>query len=280
MISDSLAPGAALPTYRASAKMPDHPVENKIHEDGLARAMGFRGGLVPGVTVYAWMTHPVVEALGPAWLERGTFSVRFTKPIYFGESATVDASVAARTEDGITLQVRALDAGGELCATATMGLSLGLPPAVPDVSAYPASPLPTERPEVSRAILESRPVLGTPELVLDEPAAQAFLDRVRESLPLYREARAPAHPALYLDQANRALSANVRVSPWAHVESEGRHLGLGRVGERIETRAKVKSLFERKGHEFVELDLLLLAGAARPIASVRHLAIYRLRGAP
>ncbi|HET7296578.1 MAG TPA: hypothetical protein VFI66_05510 [Gemmatimonadales bacterium] len=278
MNNASLVAGAALPVYRASAKMPADPVENKIHEDALARAMGFRGGLVPGVTVYAWMTHPVVEALGPGWLERGTFSVRFTKPVYFGDGATVHASVATRTEEAVTLQARVLDSEGEACATATMGLSLGLPAAVPDVSAYPAAPLPTERPQVSRAFLASRTVLGTPELTLDEPTAQAFLDRVSESLPLYREPGGPAHPALYLDQANRALSGNVRVSPWIHVESEGRHLGVARVGERIETRARVKSLFESKGHEFVELDLLLMAGGARPVAAVRHLAIYRLRG--
>jgi acyl dehydratase len=278
MSNASLVAGATLPVYRASATMPADPVENKIHEDGLARAMGFRGGLVPGVTVYAWMTHPVVEALGPAWLERGTFSVRFTKPVYFGEGATVHASVAASTEDAITIEARVLDSEGEPCATATMGLPLGLPPAVPDVSAYPAAPLPTERPQVSRALLTSRTVLGTPELTLDEPTARAFLDRVSESLPIYLAPGAPAHPGLYLDQANRALSGNVRVSPWIHVESEGRHLGLARVGERIETRARVKSLFESKGHEFVELDLLLLAGDARPVASIRHLAIYLLRG--
>ena len=51
--------------------MPADTTENKIHEDGLARDMGFRGGLVPGVTVYAWMTHPVVAALGAAVARAG-----------------------------------------------------------------------------------------------------------------------------------------------------------------------------------------------------------------
>jgi hypothetical protein len=59
MKPDSLVAGAELPRYRVSARMAVDPVENKIREDELARAMGFRGGLVPGVTVYAWMTHPV-----------------------------------------------------------------------------------------------------------------------------------------------------------------------------------------------------------------------------
>ncbi len=53
MNPDSLVVGVELPEYRASARMPADPMENKIHEDALARAMGFRGGLVPGVTVYA-----------------------------------------------------------------------------------------------------------------------------------------------------------------------------------------------------------------------------------
>ena len=51
MSADLLTVGVELPDYRASARMPADPVENKIHEDGLAKAMGFRGGLVPGVIV-------------------------------------------------------------------------------------------------------------------------------------------------------------------------------------------------------------------------------------
>jgi acyl dehydratase len=277
---ERLVAGAELPPYRVSAAMPEEPAENKIHEDGLARRMGFRGGLVPGVTVYAWMTHPVVTALGTAWLERGTFSARFTKPVYFGEEAKVCVTVGERTRGSVTLLVRVLDSVSETCATATMGLPAEPAAPAPEVRAYPAEPLPAERPPVSRALLAGRTVLGTPELILDEAAAQAFLDRVSEPLDLYRGSGALAHPGLYLDLANRALSRNVRVSPWIHVESEGRHLGAARVGERLEARARVKSLFEKKGHEFVELDVLLVAGGARPIASIRHVAIYQLRGAP
>ena len=40
---------------------------------------------------------------------------------------------------------------------------------------------------------------------------------------------------------------------------------------------EVRSLFEKKGREFVELDLVIVAGAAaRPVAHVLHTAIYRL----
>ncbi|HET7875727.1 MAG TPA: MaoC family dehydratase [Methylomirabilota bacterium] len=280
MSLDALVVGTSLPDYLVSARATDDPGENKIHEDAMAREFGFRGGLVPGVTVYAWMTHPVVKTLGPAWLDHGTFSVRLAKPVYFGQPVTVQASVAAHSKQEVSIQARVVNDEGDLCATATMGLPLGPLLPLPDLAAYPAAPLPQERPPVSRGYLASHGVLGTPELEITRSVARSFLERVSESLPLYLDREAPVHPALYLDQANRALDRNVRVSPWIHVESQGQHLEIVRVGERLETRVRVKSLFEGKGHEFVELDLLLLAERTRPVATVRHVAIYRLRRGP
>jgi hypothetical protein len=277
MSLEALVVGTALPEYRVSAVATPDAWENKIHEDSLAREFGFRGGLVPGVTVYSWMTHPVVASLGGAWLDHGTFSVRFAKPVYFGEEVTVRTSVAAHSRDEVTIQARVVNAQDEVCATATMGMPLGPLLPLPDVAAYPAAPLPAERPAASRAVLERRAVLGTPRLQLDRAALDAFLLKVGERLPIYRGADAPAHPGIYLEQANRALDRNVRVSPWIHVESHGQHLSVPRVGQPLEMRARVKNLFQGKGHEFVELDLLLLAAGARPVAAIRHVAIYQLR---
>jgi hypothetical protein len=223
---EALVVGTALPEYRVSATPNHDGWENKIHEDGPARAFGFRGALVPGVTVYSWMTHPVVAALGGAWLDHGTFSVRFAKPVYFGETVTVRASVAAHSKEDVTIQSRVVNDQDEVCATATMGLPLGPLLPLPDVAAYPAAALPAEPPLASRAYLEQRAVLGTPQI---------------------------------------------------HVESHGQHLSVARVRERLETRARIKHLFQGKGHEFVELDLLLLAEGARAVASIRHVVIYQLR---
>lgn len=281
MADATLAPGHTLPTYRVSATMPAETTENKIHEDDLARRFGFRGGLVPGVTVYAWMTHPVVAALGADWLERGTFRARFASPVYFDEVASIESTVATSSGDGVSIDVRVVNAAGDVCVTGTFGLRSGAAPVAPDVAGYPAAPLPAPetRPRVSREVLAARPILGTPDVVVDAAMAGAFLDRVREPLSMYAGAGAVAHPGLYLHEANRALSRNVVVSPWIHVESEGQHFGPIRVGERLETRAKVASLTEKKGHQFVELDLLLVAEGRRPVAQVLHRAIYQLRGA-
>ncbi len=279
MSFEKLTAGAALPEFHVSAPAPTEPHENKIHEDELARQYGFKGGLVPGVTVYAWMTHPVVEALGLEWLERGEFQARFAKPIYYEEPATIRATVAARTAEAVTIDVAAHNSVGEVCGTATMTLDRGSRPSAPVVAGYAVAPVPAERPHVTRAHLESLKVLGTPELDLTPTAAADYVARFGETLAVYAGTGAPAHPGIHLDLSNRALDRNVRMSPWIHVESRGRHWSAARAGERLEMRGRVERLFEKRGHEFVEADLLLVAGGSRPVASIRHTAIYLLRKA-
>src|SRR4029077_20434369 len=68
--------------------------ENKMHDDTVAKQFGFSGGLVPGVEVYAYMSHVPLQVWGRAFLERGAMEGRFIKPVYDGEIATVTAAEA------------------------------------------------------------------------------------------------------------------------------------------------------------------------------------------
>jgi len=264
------------PEYRVIARNTAAASENAIHDDAVARQYGFRGGLVPGVTVYAYLTHPLAEAWGRRWLEQGTASVRFSRPVLEGEEVSVRGSVTEQSLSGVTAALTAeTEAGGE-CATATATLPAA-PPQPLAVGAWAVTALPAERPPATREHLAAVSVLGTPVAQYDEAAAAEYLGKVSDALPLYAGPTGLVHPAFYLDQANRALDRNVRMGPWIHVGSVIRHLSLARVGERLETRGRVRGLFEKKGREFVELDLLIVAGeAARPVAQVLHTAIYRL----
>ena len=105
--------------------------------------------------MYAWMTHPVVEALGAEWLERGAFETRFAKPIYYEEPATIRARVSARTAEAITIEVAAHNSVGEVCGTATMSLDRsGRARRRPWSPTTRWRPLPAERPRATRAHLE------------------------------------------------------------------------------------------------------------------------------
>ncbi len=264
-----------LAEYRVPARNPSGHSANKIHDDAVARQLGFRGGLVPGVTVYAYMTRPLVAAWGREWVEGGTASVRFVKPVYAGEVVTVRA--AGVPADPAALEVSAVNPAGEPCAVLTARRSeLGAAPSV-DLAAYPARELPAERPPATRAVLAALDVLGSPVLLWDATAAAEARAKFDDPDPPAGDAAALAHPAVFLDQGNRALDQNVRLGPWIHTGSTVQHLGGVRPGERLTTRGRVGRLFEKRGQEFVELDLLVVAGDARPVARLSHTAIYRLR---
>jgi len=268
----------AVPTlrdYQVRARNTSAHSENKIHDDTVARQFGFRGGLVPGVTVYAYLTHPLVEALGTAWLERGTATVRFLVPVIEDEMVTVTGTAAAR-DGGLEARLVLKNPADAVCAECTATLPAA-PTAAPDAGEYSPAPLPADRPPASRESLTPGRQLGSPEVDYDAACATDYLEQVGDALPLYRGADGWVHPAFYLQQANRALSRNVVVNPWIHVGSAIAHLGGARVGAHLETRGRVASIWERKGRDLVELDVLAVAGPeARPVAHIRHTAIWRL----
>src|ERR1700733_11783279 len=114
---------ALLAPYTVEAFNTAKVSENKIHDDEVAKKFGFGGGLVPGVDVYAYMTHLPVERWGRAWLEHGTAECRFSKPVYDGDHVTVSA-----TENEGSLDIR-LEGRGVLCATGAASLpSIVAPP--------------------------------------------------------------------------------------------------------------------------------------------------------
>jgi acyl dehydratase len=107
---------------------------------------------------------------------------------------------------------------------------------------------------------------------------QHYLNDIRETDPLYARANL-VHPAFMLRLANLALKDNVRLAAWIHAASAIRHCGLAHAGESLTAHAEVAANYERKGHRFVDLDVVVVAEGIRPVAQVRHTAIYRLRQA-
>src|SRR5215211_8860378 len=98
MTSRSNSGGDHFPVYRVRARNTSVTSDNKIHDDEVAARFGFRGGLVPGVTVYAYMTVPLVAQFSAAWLERGSMQVKFHHPFYEGEEVFVRSDVDADSD--------------------------------------------------------------------------------------------------------------------------------------------------------------------------------------
>ena len=255
--------------YRVIAHNTATASSNKIHDDEVARRFGFRGGLVPGVAVYAYLCHLPAERWGRAWLEGGRMTARFQSPVYDGD----EVDTKGQEGDG-ALELSLRDPSGAVCATARAALA-DRDTVVPDPADWPSGPPPSEPPPATADAFRAAP-FGRLETPFAAGDAAHYLDDVREWLPLFREA-GPAHPAWLLRLANRILVANVRLGPWIHVESTVQHLGVVEDGDVVETRALVTGLTERSGHHFVELDVLQLA-EGRPVARTAHTAIYQPRG--
>ncbi len=237
---------------------------NLVHNDAFARGLGYRAGLVPGATVYGYMAVLPERLWQQAWRATGTMSARFVRPFYDGEEVSVTAVEAGgglpgspRNRGGrgadfvgwVDLEARNPEGGVCAIGRATKASD----EAAPAAGAYPARELPAER----------RPPLSL--------AAGEALGALRTALRLE-----PAWPARL---GNAVLMANVDLPPWIHVETRTRHLAELRDDEPVEVRALVAGAWERRGHHFVDLDVLVLGESGRPAAHLRHVAIVQLANA-
>jgi hypothetical protein len=236
---------------------------NRMHDDTVARTYGFRGGLVPGVDVWAYMTQPCIDRWGGRFLIDSTMQARFLLPVYDGEVVEV------RLDDDGTLSVTGPD--GTLRASGTAALDAALPSPVPVATA----PRPDPVPPVTAELLAAGTVLGTLTTRFEREPAAAYLDDVRDAHDVY-EGGSVCHPGFLARQANSVLHLNVGLGPWIHVGTRAHHRGLVLAGDELEVRGRVAAEYERKGHRFVDLDVEVTANGA-PVWSAFHTAIWQPR---
>ena len=260
---------SALPPYHVSAYNTAKSSENKIHDDATAKRFGFKGGLVGGVHVYAYMSHLPVQRWGRAWLERGTGEARFGKPVYEGDIAEI---TAVEDANGMSLQV---DSGGVLCATGRAALP-DIAPAMPDLADFQAVAARAQRAAADEQSLKIGDWLGMNALEVTPDYQTRDIADTRETEPLYLR-EGIVHSGTILRCCNWALSHNVVLPAWMHMGSTVQNHGVARVGDTLNVRARVTKNYEHKGHKWVEIDALVIANETRPVARVTHIAIYRPR---
>jgi hypothetical protein len=263
-------------SYAGSAWNPVPDSENRIHADEVAHRFGFRGGLVPGVVVSAYLLQPAIEAWGEAWLARGRATVVVERPVYDGECFGVE--VADATAEGYSAELRGGE--GDLRARATVALpSCALEP--PELRGDPRIGPGYERPRASRPVFERLRAQGLGAVRARWPEAE--ITRYTQDpgdMPacLRLDGDGWANPAFVLGMSNWALAANLAMSPWLHLQTEHQNFAAIPPGSELVVEQRVADLFSRKGHEFVDVDLAAFHLDGRPVMSARLRAIYRLRG--
>lgn len=268
-------------TYRLTARNYATGHENRIHSDETAGRYGFSGGLVPGVAFYAYLTLPIVEALGRDWLSRGWATVKFLKPIYDG--AEIEARAIEGEESPLRCSLEIHDQAGALAVVGEASLPARLAP--PDPLDYEWRELPAREHRKPATIdaVRSGDILGSHEFDCDPALAQeAFLEEIGlgeagEAIEIYRGAEAVLHPARLLSEANELIARNIALGPWIHTSSAVQHYALAEPGERLALRGRVMEAGRKRGHDYLVADLALFGNAERPLAAIRHSALIRLR---
>lgn len=251
--------------YQVIARNYSEASENRIHSDEVARRFGFRGGLVPGVAVYGYLTHPLVERLGDDWLDSSTSDVRFLKPAYEGERLSIELEEAA---DG--LRSRCFNAEGTLLAE--LNTTPGRVPPCESQDLFAAEPKPAERMEMNwDTVIEGQPFAPW-HWQITEDGNRTYAEQVYDDLSVYRIA---AHPHWLLGIANRALTREFVMPAWIHTGSEIRFRHLLKVNDTVEVRAVPLEKWERKGHQFLKLYLAYVRGE-EITTEIFHTAIFRI----
>jgi hypothetical protein len=253
--------------------------DNQIHGDDLARQYGFQGGLVPGVTVSAYLTHPAVVAWGEDWLQRGSAHVRVLSPLYDHEQ--FDVRIASATSDRYRAELYRPD--GTLSATAEVGLPIAAeapPTRRGDPLAGPEDNVPPATAELWTTLQRN----GCRALRFDWDGSHAMGTYLRDedSMPgLLRPGQNGfANTGYLLGLSNWTLMGNAYMNPWVHLETRSQHYRAIPPGTAIITEMTVQDCFERKGHEFVDVLVALFdASDDSCLATIGLRAIYKLRGA-
>jgi hypothetical protein len=269
-----LAVTTPLPAYSVRTHNPSVHSDNRMHSDAVALAYGFKGALVPGVTVFSHMTRPLVARHGADWLARGTAEVTFAKPAYEGELLRVQCASA---EAGCYSLTCSNEQGEQLAA---MPACMPEAPSAADARALlEPSPATTDRPEATWDLME----IGKPFPALAWRPTQAdnlqWCADVADDLAIYRDGDAPPlHPGFILRQANLVLRNRFLLPAWIHTGSRITFHAAACAGEYFEVRAIPEEKWQRKGHEFVRLYVAILRSSV-VVAEILHTAIFRPRRA-
>jgi acyl dehydratase len=227
--------------------LPEH-ARNPIHTDQGARAAGFERALVAGVTTYAYLTHPVVEAWGEDWLAFGGGEVRFRRPVCAGDTVECRPTVS---DDGDAVLIEACTGSGD------------------DPRATFRAVRRSDAPVAMRAGERLRPR----QIRLDGELGGDYGERAGEHLALYEE-RGLVHPAVWPAIGNFVVHRDVARGSWIHTRTIVRHHALARAGRVADVQSTVVRRYQRHGESAV-LDVHIEVDGVS-VATLEHEAIVAL----
>jgi acyl dehydratase len=266
MASDRNARHNSAMSYSIQAENFATTSENKIHSDEFAKKFGFQGALVPGVTVYGYLTTPLLQRFGSAWLAHSVADLRLLKPTYDSERVRVELQ-----DDESGARASAYNKDGELLAT----LASYMPDALPDLEYLHLLDGDIKHPDRVEIrwdnVVESQ-AFAPWTITLDADENRTYTTQAKDELALYADI---VHPHWLLSLANTALMNEYVMPTWIHVGSTTHHRDLLKVGDTVTVRCATLQKWRKKGHEFIKIYITLWRDGDMT-TDILHTAIFKV----
>ena len=264
-------------TWSATALNTAPDSENRIHSDELAKEYGFEGGLVPGVTISAYLVHPLVELWGKNWLDKGYANCRIISPLYDEELFEVKTNIIDSSRANTTL----VRENGVVSANAEVALIEDLPPA-PLLRKDKITDLDYKAPQASRMIWERLKSEGCRSFNYSWSEDNPLIYLTNEDhLPKLLQPKRGGYSNLsfLLGCSNWILAGNAFMNPWVHLQTISQNYRAVRLNSSLIAQMEINKIYEKKGHEFVDVFVNLFDQEDEMcVMTINLTAIYKLRG--
>ena len=233
-------------TWSVHAKnLPEHSL-NPIHTDEGGKAAGFDGALVAGVTVYAYLTNPILTLWGVDWLREGSSVVEFKSPVLADELVeciTVLDDMSLNVNATVSNQIRA------------------------QCTAFIGKPVSSNSPDSSIELLETEEIHLVNEW-------ENYGHRLGDDHEIYSDLGV-IHPAVWPSLANYVVEKNLVTGAWVHTRSKISHHDLVQIGSVATLESRVINRFETKAGNRAVINVAVTVEGGK-VAEVEHEAIVSL----
>jgi len=261
--------------YLDNEDSPD--ISNPIHSTEVAKAYGFTGPLVGGVTVWGWATDTILAALGEDWLGDGWAEYSFRQPTFPGDALTIRAVLDAEPPSG-SWKVEMINQSDEVCVVGKVGLGKAV---WSHEFIRPRSMHPTdESPQKGPLTLENAETgkdWAAMKVDFSKESVREFTTQKQPTdSPLFVGNKAIAHPSWTAGWAERLLRHNFDIPSSMHTRSRVQHHRKIAIGTSVTGGAHLIDAYERKAHHFANFDVLLQDQQGSDIAQLRHWTIFKI----
>ena len=233
-------------------------ISNPIHSTEVAKAYGFSGPLVGGVTVWGWATDTILEALGEEWLRLGWAEYSFRQPTMPGDEML--------NQDNVTCVVGKVGKGkAEWSNEFVRSKSL----------------TPTGDEQQKKSLTLENAEIGSDWAAMkvdftEDVATEFTSEKQQTNNPLFVGSNPIAHPSWTAGWAEQLMRHNYDIPTSMHTRSRVQHHDIDTAGTAVTGAAHMVDAYERKAHHFVNFDVLLQDQNGVDLAQLRHWTIFKI----